>query len=69
MENTGCECDKYSFMDILGDCYEGRKFDCIICSYAMHLVKESLLHDFCNKLTEIGNKLIIISPHKFPIIK
>jgi hypothetical protein len=35
----------------------------------MHLVKESLLHDFCNKLSEISRFLIVISPHKFPIIK
>ena len=56
-------------MDIISDCFEGKTFDCIICSYAMHLVKESLLHDFCNKLSEISRKLIIISPHKFPIMK
>jgi hypothetical protein len=35
----------------------------------MHLVKESLLHDFCNKLAEMSKFLIIISPHKFPILK
>jgi hypothetical protein len=35
----------------------------------MHLVKETLLHDFCNKLAELGKLLVIISPHKFPVIK
>ena len=56
-------------MDIISDCYEGQYFDCIICSYAMHLCKESLLHDLCNKLSELADFFIIISPHKFPLMK
>jgi hypothetical protein len=56
-------------MDIFNGCYGEEKFDCIICSYALHLVKESLLHDFCNKLSEMAKIFIVISPHKFPIIK
>ena len=56
-------------MDILNGSLDAEHYDCIICSYAMHLVKESLLHDFCNKLAKLSDKLIIISPHKLPKMK
>lgn len=42
-------------MDIIEGCYDvneiKQQFDCIICSYAMHLVKETMLFDFCNKIS------------------
>jgi len=45
------------------------RYDVIIISYALHLVKESMLHSFCHKLASLAKRLIIISPHKFPVMK
>lgn len=28
-----------------------------------------MLHNFCQKLAQISKKLLIISPHKFPVMK
>jgi SAM-dependent methyltransferase len=43
-----------------------KEFDCIICSFAMHLCEESKLPALLWKLGEIANTLIIITPHKRP---
>lgn len=66
---TGTRCDRYSFDDITNGSYDGEHFDTIICSFALHLLDKSKLPVFLYKLTQISNKLIIISPHKNPIIK
>lgn len=58
----------FSFKDIVeGKLY--KKFDTIICSFAMHLVEKSMLSKLLFKLSEMTNNLIILTPHKNPIIK
>lgn len=68
-EMTGLDCGTFTFVDILEGALDEQRFDAIIVSYALHLVKESMLHNFCHKLASISKKLIIISPHKFPIMR
>jgi ubiquinone/menaquinone biosynthesis C-methylase UbiE len=68
-EMTKLKCPPHSFIDILNGALDEERYDAIIVSYALHLVKESMLHNFCHKLAEISKKLIIVSPHKFPIMK
>ena len=63
---TGLDCDTFTFLDILNGALDDRRYEAVIISYALHLVKESMLHAFCSKLAEISKTLIIISPHKFP---
>lgn len=46
-----------------------KKYDTIIYCFALHLLEESKLPIFLYKLTQISNQLLIISPHKKPIIK
>jgi predicted nicotinamide N-methyase len=66
-KNLKLRCYPYSFTDILNGKLK-EKFDVIICSYALHLLPESYLPNFLYKLTEVGNRLIILSPHKKPNI-
>lgn len=64
-KNTGKECYKYSFKDIV----QGKlkdKYDTIICCFALHLCEESMLPSLLWQLGRISNKLIVISPHKRP---
>lgn len=68
-EMTGLACKQFSFVDILEGALDDQRYDVIIVSYALHLVKETMLHSFCHKMAQISKKLIIISPHKFPIMK
>jgi SAM-dependent methyltransferase len=68
-EVTGLPCAEHTFLDILNGAMDGHHFDAIVISYALHLVKEGMMHDFCSKLTELCDKLLVIAPHKFPVMK
>ena len=68
-EVTGLECAKWTFVDILNGVIDEERYDMIVVSYALHLVKEGMMHDFCNKLGQLSRKLLIVSPHKFPVMK
>ena len=68
-EVTNIPCGKSTFIEILDGAIDDLKFDVIVISYALHLVKEGMMHNFCNKLAELAKKLIVISPHKFPVMK
>lgn len=61
-------CYKKDFKDIVVS-NDIEKCDLIICSFALHLCEKSLLPQLLFKLSQIGKKLIIITPHKNPVIK
>ncbi len=60
---------KDTFMEIalgsMGDC----KYDIIVCSYALHLAPVSTMSALCVSLAMISKYLLIVSPHKFPLMK
>ena len=61
-------CLTYTFEDIA----QGKvlkQFDTLICCYAMHLVPESYLPNLLYQLSLISSELIILSPHKRPVIE
>lgn len=66
---TGLKCRQLSFVDIVNGELDEERYDAIVISYALHLVKESMLHSFCQKIAQLAKKLIVISPHKFPVMK
>lgn len=68
-KNTGKECLVYDFKDIVQGALQNRRYDTIICSYAMHLCEESMLNNLLYQLSLIANTLIIITPHKRPEVK
>jgi hypothetical protein len=68
-ERTGLDCDRISFEDIEAGALIERRFDCIFCSFALHLVKEDRLLTVCVQLAIVSPHLIIISPHKKPHIE
>ncbi len=55
------------FEDIADGSLEGT-FDVIVCSYAMHLLDTSLLFALLWQLRSNSNLLIIVTPHKRPVI-
>eukprot|EP01084_Bolivina_argentea_P316030 547709_1 len=68
---TGIKAYKYNFEDIQnGILWElnSKYYSLIICSYALHLCKLSRLSSVCYCMSMIGKKLLIITPHKRPII-
>ncbi|WP_405284248.1 hypothetical protein [Methanobrevibacter sp.] len=42
------------------------ELDFVICSYAMHLCKKSILPILLYRIGEISNNRVIITPHKKP---
>lgn len=64
-EKTQCRCYNYSFNDIVNGKLN-EEFDTIICSFALHLCKKSLLYTLLWRLRELSNTLIVISPNKKP---
>lgn len=64
-KNTKKPCKKLSFKDIVESGLD-KRYDTIICSFAMHLCEESMLPMLLFRLSEVSNRLIILSPHKRP---
>ncbi len=67
-KKTGKICHKISFDNILLGKFK-KKYSTIICSFALHLADESKLPMIIWNLSIMTKNLIILSPHKKPIIK
>lgn len=71
-KQTGRNILAYGFEDIAtGKAIEilENEYSLIICSYAMHLIEPSWLPRLLCQLKQISPSLLIISPHKRPVIK
>lgn len=60
---TGLNCFPYSFEDVANFSHTLPKYDLIVISYAIDLVKESYLDNFLYSLSQLTNKLLIIRPN------
>lgn len=67
-KHTGNRCISMTFDEIISGKLGGI-YSTIVCSFAMHLVEESKLPMFLYALSCVSDNLVIISPHKRPIIK
>lgn len=73
-QRTGLEAHDFSFADIAQGCLsdmeavgdELQLFDTCICSFAAHLIPESMLYAVFYQLATHSRHLIILSPHKRP---
>jgi SAM-dependent methyltransferase len=69
LARTGLVAEQHSFEDIAGGSLEGRVYSLVVCSFAMHLCEISRLPNLCYQLAQISPQLLILSPHKRPILK
>jgi hypothetical protein len=67
-KKTKKECHKKNFKEVVLSS-DLKECDIIICSFALHLCEKSLLPQLLFKLSQIGKELVIITPHKNPVIK
>jgi len=67
--NIKRKCETLTFDDIIKGKLDDRHYSIVICSFAMHLLEKSKLPIFLYKLSQISDQLLIISPHKRPIVK
>lgn len=63
----GVPAKRISFEDIESGCLE-TVYTMIISSYAMHLIEPSRLFTTCQQLAFAAHHMIVISPHKRPVI-
>ena len=70
-QRTGQPCLELSFAEVAdGKLPEGRIYDLVVCSFALHLVENaSALWSLLRALSECAHFLVVISPHKNPFIK
>jgi SAM-dependent methyltransferase len=59
----------WSFADIAGGAVEGRAFDVVICSYALHLCEASWLPLVCVALARMTRTMLVVTPHKRPMLR
>jgi SAM-dependent methyltransferase len=67
-KRVGKEAEKLSFEDIEAGKLWNRHYDVTFCSFALHLLPESRLVPFCHQLALITDWLVILAPHKRPIL-
>jgi SAM-dependent methyltransferase len=67
-ERTGATAEALTFADIAAGALEMRSWSTIFCSFALHLCETSRLPVLCSRLAEIGGNLVVITPHKRPVI-
>lgn len=68
-ERTRLQPESVTFEQVAAGWISERRYDLIVCSYAMHLVDKSRLPILCFRLSEISPLLMVVSPHKRPEIK
>jgi len=66
-KRTGFKAYNHNFL-YLSNRELNRKYKYVICSFALHLCPPSLLPKVLYNLSQVAEKLIIISPHKKPEI-
>jgi SAM-dependent methyltransferase len=69
LARTGQIAELFSFEDIAAGAIHERRYSLVICSFAMHLCPSSRLPTLAYQLAQISPKLLILSPHKRPLLK
>ncbi len=68
-ERTGKTAETYCFEDIEQGCLSERRYTTLICSFALHLAEPSRLPRLSYQLSRIAPTLLVITPHKKPLLK
>jgi hypothetical protein len=66
---TGQKAGRESFEAIAAGALRGQNYTLIICSFAMHLIELSRLPMLAMELSQISPALLILTPHKRPVIR
>ncbi len=66
---TGLSCEQMTFEQIAEGALRGRSYSLVVCSFAMHLVDASRLPALCWELAQITPQLVILTPHKRPVLR
>lgn len=67
-KNTGIIALQNSFQDVANNCLQDEQYDVVIASFSLHLCPSQYLKLTCINLALVSKYLVIISPHKNPVI-
>jgi hypothetical protein len=68
-ERTGQPAERLTFEQIAEGALNGRSYATIVCSFALHLVAISRLPALAMQLSQIGEVLLLLTPHKRPQLR
>lgn len=66
---TGAGCEPLRFEDVAAGAIRGRRYTLVVCSFALHLVESSRLPAVVMELAAISPALLVLTPHKRPVLK
>ncbi len=66
---TGQPAERFTFQDVAAGALAGRAYDLVVCSFALHLCEPSRLPTVCQQLATIAPRLLILTPHKRPVLR
>lgn len=66
---TGATAAQIGFDEIAAGALAGRGYSLIVCSFAMHLCPTSRLPGLVWQLRQVGKSMLIVTPHKRPILR
>ncbi|HSZ59713.1 MAG TPA: class I SAM-dependent methyltransferase [Tepidisphaeraceae bacterium] len=68
-QRTGQPAGRETFEQIADGALSGRSYRLIVCSYALHLLEESRLPRLAWQLSRISPSLLLLTPHKRPVLR
>lgn len=68
-QRTGAAAERLTFADIEAGGLAGHRYSLVVCSFALHLCEPSRLPALCYVLSRIARSLLILTPHKKPILR
>jgi SAM-dependent methyltransferase len=69
VSRTGQAAEAITFEDIAAGALAGRRYSLIVCSFALHLVEPSRLPRVAYQLSQISPALLLLTPHKRPVLR
>jgi SAM-dependent methyltransferase len=68
-QRTGAACEPLDFAAIATGALGDRRYSLIVCSFALHLCEPSRLPVLAQQLSLLAPNLLILTPHKRPILR
>lgn len=66
---TGKPAGRCTFEQIAAGALAGGDYSLIVCSFALHLLEQSRLPGVAAQLSQVGDRLLILTPHKRPQLR
>jgi hypothetical protein len=66
---TGAHCEAMDFAAVAAGALAGRRYSLVVCSFAMHLCEPSRLPGLAQQLSTVAPSLLILTPHKRPLLR